>query len=382
MIMATPRYIILANPESLRLGAYEPELRTYWRERGLDVQITIVPWATIIEHDGHLDALREFDSAAVVRMESPGRDWRVSQLLLEAGRRQTNDPEPTDWLSLDYQLGRLVRPGLFYQGFCRILGNLRRAFDARPHLHPTACPLEVAEMFDKNATCARLRAAGIAIPETISEPNSVEELLTVTRERKFHTVYAKLNSGSSASAIAVLRPREDPMTAISSITRIEEGFYSTRRLRRHTGEDLEAVLAFLIRERVCVQKGIEMARIEGMNFDVRVVMIYGQPRFTIFRLSHNPMTNLHLGGKRGEQETCRSQIPMRIWLDGMDTCVEASGLYRSPMMGIDLMFENGWMRQVLLEVNAFGDFFPNLVDIAGKSVHRVEIEETAKRVWG
>jgi hypothetical protein len=32
----------------------------------------------------------------------------------------------------------------------------------------------------------------------------------------------------------------------------------------------------------------------------------------------------------------------------------------------------------VLEVNAFGDFFPHLTDEKGRSVHRVEIEATAR----
>ena len=62
--------------------------------------------------------------------------------------------------------------------------------------------------------------------------------------------------------------------------------------------------------------------------------------------------------------------------------VEAAALYDSAICGVDLLFESGTMRSHVLEVNAFGDFFPNLTDDRGRSVHRVEIEETARRLWG
>src|SRR5206468_141209 len=156
-------------------------------------------------------------------------------------------------------------------------------------------------------------------------------------------------------------------------------FYSTRRLRCYAGEELDAVLAFLLREGTCVQQGIRMAQIDGQNFDVRVVMIHGEPRFTIFRLSNNPMTNLHLGGRRGDVQACRAAIPVRAWLDGLDHCVEAARLYRSTLAGIDLLFESGYTRHFILEVNAFGDFFPNLTDGQGRSVHEVEIQATAEK---
>jgi len=90
------------------------------------------------------------------------------------------------------------------------------------------------------------------------------------------------------------------------------------------------------------------------------------------------MTNLHLGGQRGDPSRCGAAIPKRIWLDAMDHCLETAALYHSESVGIDLLFENGYFRYFILEVNAFGDFFPNLVDDKGRSVARVEVEETAR----
>jgi hypothetical protein len=50
------------------------------------------------------------------------------------------------------------------------------------------------------------------------------------------------------------------LTAFWSVVRLDGGFFSTRRLRRYAGADLEAVLAFLLGEGVCVQRGIRMAQ--------------------------------------------------------------------------------------------------------------------------
>jgi hypothetical protein len=92
------------------------------------------------------------------------------------------------------------------------------------------------------------------------------------------------------------------------------------------------------------------------------------------------MTNLHLGGRRGQPDACRAAIPPRAWLDALDHCTEAARLYPScAVLGIDLLFERGYLRHYVLEVNAFGDFFPGLTDEAGRTVHRTEIEETARR---
>ena len=374
-----PRYVAIVNPDGKRWQTYAPELLAFWRERGIEPEIEIVPWREVVPRDGDLDGITAFDRPALIRMESPGRDFEVTKLLLQAGERDTGEASGIDWNALAFQKGRLLRPRLFYQGFCRVLTGLQRSFDRRPHLSPLACPLAIAEMFDKNATSARLTAAGISCPPTLPAPNTPDELLAELRRRQFGTAYVKLNTGSSASGIAVVHARDEPAWAVSSVVRLDDGFYNTRRLCRHSGAELHALLDFLIGEGVCVQRGIRMAQIDGQNFDVRVVVIHGRPAFPIFRLSSQPMTNLHLGGRRGELARCRAAVPTRAWLDALDHSIETARLYPSATAGVDLLFESGYVRHYVLEVNAFGDFFPGLVDAQGRTVHRAEIEATARR---
>lgn len=366
------RQVVIANPGSLRWLAYEQEFVAYCHERGVEPDLVLVPWRDVVEREGDLTGVSAFDAPGAVRLESPGRDWDVTRRLLGVGCRAVGETD--DFQEREYRKGLLLRPGLLYEGFRRVLTGLRQAFDARPGLTPTCCPLEIAEMFDKTRTSARLAAAGLPVPASIAPPTTSEGLLYELRERRWPTAYVKLNTGSSASGIAVVRPLADPVTSISSVVELNGEFWSTRRLARHEGEGLHRVLTFLLGEGVCVQRGVRMAQLDGQNFDIRVVMIGGEPAFTVFRLSHQPMTNLHLGGCRGDLNECRAAVPVRAWLDALDDCRTAASLYRSAMMGIDLVFENGYQRHAILEVNAFGDFFPNLTDDRGRSVHRVEIE--------
>jgi hypothetical protein len=377
--MHLPRYVAIANPDGKRWQAYAAALDAFWHCRGIRPEVEVVPWKTVVPRDGDLDGLEAFDRPALVRLESPGRDFDVTRLLLEAGGRAVPG-ERTDWSDLTFDKGRLVRPGLLYAGFRRVLSGLHASFGRRPHLTPLSNPLDLAEMFDKNATCTRLSAAGIPCPPTLGPPlpATPTELLRRLWAEHFHTTYVKLNTGSSASGIAVVHIGDHHPWAISSVIRLGEGFYSTRRLRRHTEDDLQAVLSFLLAEGVCVQRGIRMAQIDGQNFDVRVVVIHGQPAFTIFRLSALPMTNLHLGGRRGEGDRCRAAIPTRAWLDALDDCTLAANLYHAAAVGVDLLFESGYLRHYILEVNAFGDFFPGLTDGAGRGVHETEIAATAR----
>jgi glutathione synthase/RimK-type ligase-like ATP-grasp enzyme len=375
----SPRYLVLANPDSPRWQAYEHELHAYWRDRSLEPEVRLIPWREIVPGLGDLGGMPVFDTPAVLRLESPGRDFEVMKLLLKAGTEGDSRETARDWLDLPYAKGQMVRPGLFHAGFRRVLGGLRSAFDSRPHLAPLACPLAVAEMFDKRATAARLTAAGLPCPPSLLPPDNPQELLEALRAHGLKTAYVKLNTGSAAMGIAVVHPFEEPPWAITTLLRRADGFYNTRRLQRVTGANLTAVLEFLIREGMIIQKAIPMAQIDGQNFDVRVVVLYGRPAFTIFRLSAAPMTNLHLGGRRGRLEVCRAHIPTRAWLDALDHCVEAAGLYECAAVGVDLLFERGYLRHYILELNAFGDFFPGLTDADGRTIHRAEIEITARR---
>jgi glutathione synthase/RimK-type ligase-like ATP-grasp enzyme len=374
-----PRYLVLANPNSKRWQAYAHDLTAFWQERGVQPDVHLIPWREVVPCLGDLGAAPAFGMPSVVRLESPGRDFEVMKLLLRAGAAADPREPRRDWLSLPYSKGQMVRPGLLHGGFRRVLHGLRSTFDALPHLTPLACPLAVAELFDKRATAARLATAGLPCPPELPPPTTPQELLDGLRTHGFKTAYVKLNTGSAATGIAVVHASDDPPWAITSLMRRDGGFYNTRRLLRVTGADLTAVLEFLIQEGVIIQKGIPMAQIDGQNFDVRVVVLYGRPAFTIFRLSSLPMTNLHLGGRRGRLEACRAHVPTRAWLDAIDHCVEAARLYPCAAVGVDLLFERGYLHYYILEMNAFGDFFPGLTDSDGRTVHRAEIEITARR---
>lgn len=381
----TPRYVLIANPGTKRCETYRSELLAYWQARGVAVELEVVPWAAVVPRDGNLDELPAFDRPAIVRMESPGKDDGVTRLLLEAGAR--DDPsEPTrDWRSLELPKGLLVRPGLLYGGFRRVLVGLRKSFDARPHLAPTACPLAIAEMFDKCATCRKLDAAEVPVPEWRDGNEMSPDVLVFPRQildTGWPVVYVKLNTGSSATGIVVVsNPHgEGSQSGLTTLAEIEGQFYNSRLVRRLDGLfGLVTPLAFLRHEGAVVQRGIPMGQIDGQNFDVRVVCVNAKPVATIFRLSPHPMTNLHLGGRRGDYERCRAALPTREWLDALDHCSDAAACFDSAIAGVDLLFERGFRRHYVLEVNAFGDFFPGWTDAGGRSVHALEIEATAGR---
>jgi glutathione synthase/RimK-type ligase-like ATP-grasp enzyme len=369
--MTPPRYVLIANPGTKRCETYLRELRTFWVNRGATPEVEVVPWADVVARDGCLDELPTFDRAAVVRLESPGKDDHVLRLMLQTGARG-NPAEPRrDWQSVELPMGLLLKPGLWYRGFRHVLYGLKRSFKERRHLRPAACPLAIAEMFDKTRTSEKLDAAGVPTPKWLADPHRVVQGI----HKPWRRIYLKLNTGSSASGIIAMQEEESLLIGTTTLVEIDGRFFNTRRLRRLAGEPLRRAADFLFEEGAFAQQGIPLAQIDGQNFDVRVVCIHGKPAAVIFRLSAGPMTNLHLGGRRGDYARCRSAIPTREWLDALDHCADAAGCFDAAMVGVDLVFERGFRRHYVLEVNAFGDFFPGWVDERGRSVHALEIAE-------
>jgi hypothetical protein len=357
--------VLIANPGTKRCDAFLRSLPEFGQSSGTAVDGTVVPWADVIRADGRLDDFPAFDRPAIVRLESPGKDDRVTRQLCGVEE------------SVDLPKGILFRPARWYTGFCRVLEGLRRSFDSRPHLTPTACPLAVAAMFDKNGTLATLRAAAVPVPDFLPPnqiPNTPDELLTHLRRLGWTTAYVKLNTGASAMGIVVARfdVGGEPYgtTTIASRSGL---FFNTRQLRSVRGEELRACLGFLLTEGATVQCGLTHAQMDGQNADLRVVCVAGRPVATVFRLSSHPITNLHLGGRRGDWARCRQAVPTRSWLDALDHCAAAAGCFDAIVAGVDLVFEPGYRRHHVLEVNAFGDFFPGWVDAGGRSIHHHQI---------
>ena len=236
-------------------------------------------------------------------------------------------------------------------------------------------------MFDKVATSARLLNAGLPCPDEVDATScsSGSGVLAAIDSAGIDTAFAKLRTGSSATGIIAINSKDQPNSGLTSMIEIEGDIFNTLRLQTVESDTLERLLNFLLNEGLCVQRGISKARIDGQSFDLRVIVIDGEPEFTIFRLSNAPMTNLHFGGRRGDFEQCRRRIPTRVWLDAMDSCVEAAAQFDSHMVGVDLVFERGYFAHYILEVNAFGDFFPGWRDPQGRTIYQAELESLQRK---
>jgi hypothetical protein len=114
-----------------------------------------------------------------------------------------------------------------------------------------------------------------------------------------------------------------------------------------------------------VERWIPKSSQSGRSADLRVVVVAGRATHVVVRTSTGPMTNLHLGGARGDLGLLRAAAGP-YWADLLETAERAAACFPgSPMAGVDVLPTAGWRRYLVGEVNAFGDLLPNATGLPG-----------------
>jgi hypothetical protein len=86
------------------------------------------------------------------------------------------------------------------------------------------------------------------------------------------------------------------------------------------------------------------------------------------------MTNLHLKNRRAGVDGLRSRMGNPAWQALLETCVRVSEVFPGcQYVGVDLAVLPGYRRHVVLEVNAFGDLLPGVLDGAGRDTYTAEL---------
>lgn len=373
-VTASPDYVVIADPDSLRWQHYQRDLERHVAQYRPRPVVQLLNWSEVIARDGELaDLLPEGDS--LLRVESPARSFPLFRQLMRAGEIDCGR-KPSVWKR---DAGWIASPRMLYLGLCRILANIDSSIRVHGRCHPTSCLSATRTLMDKNAVSRILNSNGISTPDAF-RPTSVEGMLSEIWARGWEETYAKLAYGSCGSGIAFMDSRDgSTSSALTTVTRIDSQFYNTYDVHRVKSDELEAVLRFLVEEEATVQQAIPKMLVDGDEADLRAVVIDGQVAASVFRASPLPFTNLHLGGYRVDPQRVRRDIPDRAWADAMDLCRQAARQFDVAALGIDLAFDRHTLQPSILEINAFGDFLPNLTDERGRTVHQLEIAASAAK---
>ena len=364
--MTTDQVLVIGNPTNRRVTLFAQAVI----DQGL-------PAPRIISH---LDAIQRpalllelADTPLHVRIDSTGEDAQVEGLLLDRGHPAAQAHGQCEVVPIGTRpaFGRLCAPRQHHLGLLAYLDDLDHVFTRRPAWRIWSPPSTVRAVFDKRVTSATLQAAGVPVPEPILDVTTPEQLRAVMCARGLTRVVVKLSCGSSAAGLAVVGLR----TVMTTMRWEGDGWCNSLKVQRvDAPQAIDRILRWLLAEGAQIERFVPKARFDGSFFDLRVLCVAGEPAFIVMRQAHHPITNLHLGGWRGDLDALRAEVPDTAWTAAMDSCRTAAALYPSHHLGIDLLFEPRFGGHRIIELNAFGDLLPRLcrdgLDVYGWEIAR------------
>jgi hypothetical protein len=341
---------VVGNPENRRVALFAEAVRA----AGLPAP-RVVPWLDVLRDGG-----AGFSDDETVRVDSPGENAEVDRLL-----RDVTDP------------ARVEGSARWYRRFtaaARTLAGGRRLDDVD----------ELAVLFDKRRCHGVLREAGVPVPASPTSGTAApplpgwEDVRALMREHGMPRVFLKLAHGSSASGVlAVETASGGRVRATTSVERTADGrLFNSLRLRRlHDERDIAAVVDTLAPDGLHIERWLPKAAVGGRTCDLRVVVVAGRATHAVVRTSRSPMTNLHLGGSRGDLGAVRAAVEAAggDWTAMLEVCERAAACFpRTLCVGVDLLPAVGWRRFAVGEVNAFGDLLPRLTGLPGSGAEGLD----------
>ncbi|MFG1698552.1 STM4014 family protein [Nonomuraea sp. NPDC049309] len=280
---------------------------------------------------------------SLLRIDSPGEDARADELLRGPG-------DPT----------RVGGGAAWYKAFGAGLDRVA----AIPGVRLLGDVDEIKVMFDKRRCHAVLAAAGVPVPEAFAT-RSYDELRAEMARRGWARVFVKPAHGSSASGVIAFQTSGRRVHAVTSAVWIGGELRNSLRVRTIAEEaEVRRLVDLLAPDGLHVERWFPKAMTGGRAFDLRVVTVAGAPTHAVVRTSRVPMTNLHLGGARGDLDVVRRRAG--LWERVLEVCTAAARCFPGSLTtGVDVMVGADWRSVAVAEVNAFGDLLPRLVDFSG-----------------
>ncbi|WAU81814.1 STM4014 family protein [Streptomyces sp. Qhu-G9] len=343
---APPKWVVVANGDNRRAGLF-----TAAAEAAGHGTPRVVEWHDVLREGGH-----DFADDEVVRLDSPGEKAEVDALL-----RGMDDPT------------RVEGSAHWYTRFLDCVASLRggRRLDD---------PADLAVMFDKRLCHDRLARAEVPVPPSptsggLTPIRGWSDVRDVMEAAGMRRVFVKLVHGSSASGVlAVEATASGRIRATTSVERAEDGrLHNSLRVRRYTAErEIASIVDALAPDGLHVERWLPKASLGGRSADLRIVVVDGRATHAVVRTSRTPLTNLHLGGTRGDLAAVRALAGDR-WTAALETCERAAACFPGTLcVGVDLLPAIGWRRFAVGEVNAFGDLLPRLTGLPGSGAEGLD----------
>ncbi|RST10357.1 hypothetical protein E2C00_18935 [Streptomyces sp. WAC05374] len=340
------RFAVVGNPDNRRVTLFAGAVRA----AGLPAP-RVVPWAAVLRGGGAV-----FDADEVVRLDSPGEDAEVDRVL-----RGVDDPT------------RVEGGARWYARFTAAVGTLSGGVRLDD-------PAELAVLFDKRRCHRALLDAGVPVPQSPTSGAAApvrgwDDVRALMDAHGMRRVFLKPAHGSSASGIVALETgAPGRLRATTSVESVDGRLHNSLRVRRITDErEVAALVDALAPDGLHIERWWPKATLGGgRRADLRIVVVDGRATHAVVRTSHAPMTNLHLGGARGDLAAATEAMGAR-WADALDVCERAAACFPGTLcVGVDLLPSTGWRRFAVAEVNAFGDLLPGLTGLPGRGAEGLD----------
>ncbi|MDX2996029.1 STM4014 family protein, partial [Streptomyces scabiei] len=339
------RWVVVGNGENRRVGLF----RAAAEAAGVGTP-RVVEWRDVLRDGGHTFAEDE-----IVRLDSPGENAEVDRLL-----RGVDDPT------------RVEGSGTWYGRFMAAVGSLRGGLRLDD-------PADLPVLFDKRLCHARLDTAGVPVPPSPTSGGAWpvrgwDDVRAAMREHGMPRVFVKLAHGSSASGVLAVESSTSGRIRATTSVEVAAGggpraplrLHNSLRVRRYSDErDIAGIVDVLAADGLHIERWLPKASAHGRSADLRVLVVAGRATHAVVRTSRFPMTNLHLGGARGDLTSVVEAAGDR-WRQALDICERAAACFPGTLsVGVDLLPAIGWRRFAVGEVNAFGDLLPRLTGLPG-----------------
>lgn len=362
--------VIIGNGENRRTTAFcEAAVN-----KGLP-PVTVIPYIDILTGQ----RLPEIPAGSIVKIDSPGENEAVRALLIERGL--TDKPVPADLHVYDHGIIRYMRP--WYTGFHHLLKEIDGLLSA-PGIIRMNTSEDISLMFDKAACQHYLQQHHIPVPRILPAVSDYPALLNAMEQAKISRVFIKPAHASSASGVIAFRKSGHRVQAVSSaeLRRTPTGIklYNSLKVRTYSNEtDIADLINTVMAEGVQVEEWLPKATLEDRYFDVRVLVIGGRARHTVLRTSQQVITNLHLGNKRGDMQAFLDRYGEQRLAAVKQLAEQTAACFPDTFyMGIDILLTTNSLHPYVLEVNAFGDLLPNLMD-EGETCYEAELSAILQR---
>jgi hypothetical protein len=372
------KIIVVGNPDNRRVALFQTALAN-----------SGFPPAIVVSYEDLLAQRIALSDIVVpgslVRIESPGENFEVEKALLRAGESEAlSEGGPClshkEIQGLSPDLGLILNPRQSYLGYRKLLIDIAQQLGECEGVTLMSQPTDITTMFDKRLCHALCLSQNVPVPDSLGHVGSYEELIDRMNEARCCRVFVKLAHGSSASGVVALYVNETRQQAITSVELVHKGgevqLYNSLKMQSYRNPtDIATIVDTIISHGVHVEEWLPKASCGNGVFDLRIVAIGGVARHFVVRQSRSPMTNLHLGNRRGDADEFLARIGSERWRQVRETCERTAELFPESLhVGVDICLTPGFRRHAVLEVNAFGDLLPGIL-CDGQDTYTAEIAQ-------